>query len=107
MQRKVYPNKWLGLSLTGLELGVAPRLKLKKQKRHSHCLSSKSEKSAGSDMRSGSLPKHKLKTLSFADALPGPTPEEQTARGRVEARKRRHKKGPEEEKGGKKEPFFI
>ena len=56
--------------------------------RQSPRLSAKSDKSAGSDMRSGSNPpKHKLKTLSFDDALPSPTPEEQKARGRVEARK--------------------
>ena len=59
-------------------------------------------------MRSVSLPKHKLKALSFADALRAPTPEEQNARERVEMRKRRHKKGPEEGKEGKKkEPFII
>ena len=56
--------------------------------RQSPRLSATSDKSAGSDMRSGSLLKNKLKTLSFADALVGPTPEEQTARERVEARKR-------------------
>ena len=56
-------------------------------------------------MRSVSLPKHKLKALSFADALRAPTPEEQKAREQVtvEARKRRHKKDPEEGKGGKKD----
>ena len=80
--------------------------------RQSPCLSAKSDKSAGSDMRSGSNPpKHKLKTMSFADALPSPTPEEQKARERVEARKRRHKKDPdsvpEEGNGGKKEEFII
>ena len=31
-------------------------------------------------MRSGSLPKQKLKALSFAEALKSPTPEEQKAR---------------------------
>ena len=66
--------------------------------RQSPRLSAKSDKSAGSDMRSCSLPKHKLKTLSFADALPSPTPEEQKARGQVEARKRRHKKDPRRER---------
>ena len=67
--------------------------------RQSSRLSAKSDKSAGSDMRSGSNPpKHKLKTLSFADALPSPTPEEQKARGQVEARKRRHKKDPRRER---------
>ena len=50
----------------------------------------------------------KLKSLSFADALASPTPEEQKARERVEARKRRHKKDPEEGKDEKKkEPFII
>ena len=48
--------------------------------------SASSGKSAGSDMMSGSQPpKHKLKSLSFADALIAPTPEEQKARERVEA----------------------
>ena len=73
-------------------------------------LSAKSDKSAGSDMRSGSLPKTKVKSRSFADALASPTPEEETARERVEARKRRHKTDPEELKGKdgkKKEPFII
>ena len=58
-------------------------------------------------MRSGSLPKQKLKTLSFAEALMSPTPEEKKARERVEARKRRHKKEPEEGKDGKKKEAFI
>ena len=55
-------------------------------------------------MRSGSLPKNKLKPLSFAEALMGPTytPEEKKARGRVEARKRRNKKEHEEGKDEKK-----
>ena len=76
--------------------------------RQSPRLSAKSDKSAGSDMRSGGLPKNKLKTLSFADTIVSPTPEEQNARERVEARKRRHKKDPEEGKDGKKkEPFII
>ena len=35
--------------------------------RQSPRLSAKSDKSAGSDMRSGSLPKQKLTTLSFAE----------------------------------------
>ena len=58
--------------------------------RQSPRLSAKSDKSAGSDMRGGGLPnsKTKLKTLSFAEALTSPTPEEQNARGRMEARKR-------------------
>ena len=58
-------------------------------------------------MRSGSLHKHKLKTLSFAEALMSPTPEEKKARERVDAKKRRNKKpegGKEEEK---KEAFVI
>ena len=75
--------------------------------RQSPRLSAKSDKSAGSDMRSGSLPKGKLKTLSFAEALVSPTPEEQKARERVEARKRRHKKDPEEGKDEKKKEAFI
>ena len=79
-------------------------LKVRKSPR----LSAKSDTSAGSEIRSGSPPKHKLKTLSFDDALVSPTPEEQKARGRVEARKRRHKKDPEEGNDGKKkEPFII
>ena len=108
MQRKVYPNEWLGLSLTKLELGIAPRRKFEEFASPCACLPrvTKSDKSAGSDMRSGSLPKHKHRTLSFDGALPSPTPEEQKARGRVEAQKRRHKKDPEEGKGGKKEPFI-
>ena len=70
-------------------------------------LSGKSDKSAGSDTRSGSLPKSKLKSLSFAEAFVSPTPEEQKARERVEARKRRHKKDSEEGKDGKKKDAFI
>ena len=58
-------------------------------------------------MRSGSLPKHKLKTLGFAEALVSPTPEEQKVRGRVDARKRRHKKDPKEGQDGKKKEAFI
>ena len=72
-------------------IGVAHR---KKPVRQSPRLSSKSDKSTGSDMRSGSLPKHKPKSLSFVEALMSPTPEEKQARGRVEARKRRSKKDP-------------
>ena len=85
----------------------------KKTIRQSPRLSGRSEKSAGSDMRSGSLLKHKLKTLSFAEtrsfaeALVSPTPEEQKARERVHARKRRHKKDPEEGHDGKKKEAFI
>ena len=52
----------------------------KKPVRQPPRLSSESDKSAGSDMRSGSLPKHKLKSLSFADALMSPTPEEKKER---------------------------
>ena len=58
-------------------------------------------------MRSGSLPKSKLKSLSFAEAHMRPTPEENKARGRVEARKRRNKKEPEEGKVEKKKEAFI
>ena len=58
-------------------------------------------------MRSGSLPKHKLKSLSFADALMDPTPEEKKARERVDAKKRRNKKVPEEGKEEKKKEAFI
>ena len=79
----------------------------KKPVRQSPRLSSKSDRSTGSDMRSGSPPKRKLKSLSFAEALMGPTPEEKKARGRVEARKRRRKKEPEEGKDGKKKEAFI
>ena len=58
----------------------------KKPVRQSPRLSSKSDKSTGSDMRSGSPPigyKHKLKSLSFAEALISPAPEEKKARGKV------------------------
>ena len=59
-------------------------------------------------MRSGSLPKHKLKALTVVEALTSSTPEEQKVRDQVEMRKRRHKKDPEEGKEGKKkEPFII
>ena len=58
-------------------------------------------------MRSGSLPKHKLKSLSFAEALMSPTPEEKKARERVEARQRRNKKEPEEGKDVKKKEAFV
>ena len=60
-------------------------------------------------MRSGSQPpKLKLKSPSFADALVASTPEEEKARERVEARKRRNKKqDPEEGKEGKKDDFVI
>ena len=78
--------------------------------RQSPRLAGKSDTSAGSDMRRVSQsPKHKLKTLSFADALVSPTPEEKKARGlgRVEARKRRHNKDPKEGKGGKRGDFAI
>ena len=59
-------------------------------------------------MRSGSMPKSrsKLKSLSFAEALIDPTPEEKKARERVDAKKRRNKK-PEEGKDGKKKEAFI
>ena len=75
--------------------------------RQSPRLSAKSDRSRGSDMRSGSLPKQKLKSLSFAEALMSPTPEEQNARGRVEARERQNKKEPEEGNDGKKKEAFI
>ena len=58
-------------------------------------------------MRSGSLPKQTLKTLSFAEAPVSPTREEKKARGRVEMRTRRHKKEPEEGMAGKKKEAFI
>ena len=79
----------------------------KKPVRQSHRLSAKSDRSTGRDMRSGSFPKHKLKSPSFDDALMSPTPEEQKARGRVEARKRRNMKDPEEGKDWKKKAAFI
>ena len=70
----------------------------RKMTRQSPRLSARSDKSAGSDMRGGSQPpKHKLKTLSCADALIAPTPEEKKARERVEARTRRNKKQDPEE----------
>ena len=51
--------------------------------RQSPRLSARSGKSAGRGMRSGSQPpKHKLKPLSFADALIAPTHEEKKARER-------------------------
>ena len=73
----------------------------KQQVRQSPRLSAKPDKSTCSGMRSGSLPKQKLgsgmrsgslhkqklKSLSFADALMSPTPEEKKARGQVAARK--------------------
>ena len=74
----------------------------KKPVRQSPRLSAKSDKSTGSDMRRESLPKQTLKSLRFAEALMSPTPEEKKARGRVEARKRRNKKEPEEGKDVKK-----
>ena len=60
-------------------------------------------------MKSGSLPKTKLKFLSFAEALMSPTPEEKRARERVEARNRRNKQKPEggKDKKKKKEAFVI
>ena len=75
--------------------------------RQSPRLSGRSEKSTASDMRSGSLSKSKLKTLSFAEALMSPTPEEKNAREQVDAKKRQNKKpeGGKEEK--KKESFVI
>ena len=48
--------------------------------RQSPRMSAKSDKPAGSGMRSGSLPKSKLASLSLAEALASPTPEEQKAR---------------------------
>ena len=58
-------------------------------------------------MRSGRLPKHKRKSRSFADALMSPTPEEKKAKARVDAKKRRNKKTPEEGKDDKKKDAFI
>ena len=52
----------------------------KKPDRRSPRLSAKSDRSTGSDLRSGSLPKQTLKALSFAEALMSPTPEDQKAR---------------------------
>ena len=80
----------------------------KKIIRQSPRLSGRSEKSAGSSMRSGSLPEHKLKTLSFAEALASPTPDEQKARGRVETRKDDTRRTPRRAMMGrrKKSSFF-
>ena len=82
----------------------------KKPVRPSPRLSAKSDKTTGNDMRSGSLPTHKLKSLSFAEALMSgmmsPTPEEKKARERVEARKRRNKKEHAEGKDEKKKEAF-
>ena len=75
--------------------------------RQSPRLSAKPDRSTGSDMRSGSVRKNKLKSPGFAEALMNPTPEEKRARGRVEARKRRNKKEPEEGKDEKKEEAFV
>ena len=75
--------------------------------RQSPRLSGKSDRSTASDMRSGSLPKHKLKSLSFAEALMSPTPEEKKARERVDAKKRRNKKPEEGKEENKKEAFKI
>ena len=58
-------------------------------------------------MRSESLPKRKFKSLRFADALMSPTPEDKKVRERVEARKRRNKNDPEEDKDGKKKEAFV
>jgi hypothetical protein len=74
--------------------------------RQSPRLSGKSDKSTGSDMRSGRMPKSKLKSLSFSEALIAPTPEEKKARERVDAKKRRNKK-PEEGKEEKKKEAFV
>ena len=73
--------------------------------RQSPRLSARSDRSTGSDMRSGSLPKHKLKALRFAYALVSPTPEEKKARKRVDAQKRRNKKVPEE--GRRRKPSLF
>ena len=72
-------------------------------------LSARSDESAGSDLISGSqLQKHKYQSLSFADALIAPTPEEEKPRERVELRKRRNKKqNPEKGKDGNKDVFVI
>ena len=58
-------------------------------------------------MSSRGLPKHTLKSLSFADAAMSPTPEEQKARERVDAKKRRNKKPKEGKEEKKKEAFVI
>ena len=60
-------------------------------------------------MESGSNPPtHKLNSLSFADALVAPPPEEKKARGRVEAMKQKHKKrDPEEGEEGNTDEFII
>ena len=74
--------------------------------RQSPRLSAKSDKSARSDMKSGSQPpKPTGNRLTFADAVAvAPTPEEQKARERAEAQKRKNnQKGPEEGKAGKQD----
>ena len=75
--------------------------------RQSPRLSTKSDKSAGSAMRSGSQPSNFK--ITIADAVVAvPTPEEKKARERVELRKRRNKKqGPEEGKAGKQDEFVL
>ena len=75
--------------------------------RQSPRLSGKSDRSTASDMRSGSLPETKLKSLSVAEALMIPTPEEKKARERVDAKKRRSKKTEEGKEEKKKEAFKI
>ena len=61
-------------------------------------------------MGSGSLPTltHTAKSLGFADDALGPTPEDQNARGRVNAKKGQNRQvKPEEGKEEKKKGFVI
>ena len=74
-------------------------------------MTAKSDKSAGSDMRSGSQPS-KLKLMimiTFADAVvAAPTPEEKKAQEQVEALKQRNKKqGLEAGSAGKQKNFVL
>ena len=75
-------------------------------------LSAKSDKSACSAMKSGSQPPkptgHKLRVADAVAVHVAPTPEEQKARERMAARKRKSKeKGPEEGKAGKQDAFRL
>ena len=74
--------------------------------RQSPRLSGRSDRSTASDIRSGSPPTSKPKTLSFAGAAMSPALEEKKARERVDAKKRRNKE-PEEGKEEKKNEAFV
>ena len=64
-----------------------------KMTRQSPQLAARPDKSAGSDMISGSQPpKHNLKALSLADALIAPTPEDSSVRRRMRETEWRHER---------------